>query len=268
MMRLVRGVPWARVGFIVALVGAATLVTLTVRGQEVPWSALVANFVLLLSVVGLGIWLQGGGLFARPILGVAGPSVAGKIALTFDDGPDAIETRRVLALLESRGHRGTFFVIGQRAEAEPALVAELCQRGHGLGNHSFAHAHASPFWSVPRLVADLQRAATVLAAAAGLAPRWYRAPIGIVSPPVARAAKELGLVLVGWTATARDGVAGTAVASAHRRLRRALRPGAILVLHDGGRAPIAAEVLRLLLDDLDSQKLRSVTLDELLGASA
>ncbi len=264
-MQLVRGVPWARVGFVVALAGAATLVTLTVRGQEVPWWALAANFVLLLSVVGLGIWLQGGGLFARPILGAAGATVAGKIALTFDDGPNSEETRRVLTLLESRGHRGTFFVIGQRAEKEPALVAELCQRGHALGNHSFLHAHASPFWSVPRLVADLRRAATVLAAAAGQAPRWYRAPIGIVSPPVARAASEMGLTLVGWTATARDGVAGTRIATAHQRLRRALRPGAILVLHDGGRAPIAAEVLTRLLDDLDAQQLRSVTLDELLG---
>lgn len=263
-MKVVRGLPWARVGFVVALVGAATLVSLTLRGLSVPWWALGANLLLLLAVVGLGIWLQGGGLFARPILGAIGPTVAGKVALTFDDGPHPTETRRVLDLLESRGHRGTFFVIGRRAELEPALVAELCRRGHGLGNHSFEHAHASPFWSVPRLVADLRRAATVLATAAGRAPRWYRAPIGIVSPPVARAALETELTLVGWTATARDGV-GTSVATAHRRLRRALRPGAILVLHDGATTPIAAEVLARLLDDLDARGLRSVTLDDLLG---
>jgi peptidoglycan/xylan/chitin deacetylase (PgdA/CDA1 family) len=107
----------------------------------------------------------------------------------------------------------------------------------------------------------------VLARAAGQPPRWFRPPAGVISPRVASAARRLGLELVLWTATARDGVL-TTPKRALARLVRALRPGAILVLHDGSqrpdRAPIAAAVLEPLCDALDARGLRSVTLDELL----
>src|SRR5262249_7985329 len=142
----------------------------------------------------------------------------------------------------------------------------IVRRGHALGNHSYAHARTSPFWSVARLRADLDQA-TALLASAGSPTRWYRAPVGIVSPPVAAAARAAGLTLVGWTATARAGVAGTDRDTALRRLRSSLRPGAILVLHDAAerddRTPIAPQVLPRLLDELEQRGLRSVTLDEL-----
>jgi peptidoglycan/xylan/chitin deacetylase (PgdA/CDA1 family) len=88
---------------------------------------------------------------------------------------------------------------------------------------------------------------------------------------VARAARDAGLELVGWTASARDGTGRATVEGALARLEPALRPGAILVLHDAAerpeqraRAPIALQVLGPLLDRLEARGLRSVTLDELL----
>jgi peptidoglycan/xylan/chitin deacetylase (PgdA/CDA1 family) len=85
---------------------------------------------------------------------------------------------------------------------------------------------------------------------------------------VVGAARKTGLALVGWSATARDGVASATVESATERLMRALKPGAILVLHDaaerGGRAPIAPEVLSRVLEAMAARNLKSVTLDQLL----
>ena len=191
-----------------------------------------------------------------------------RVAITFDDGPDAEHTRPLLELLERRGHRATFFVIGKRAEAAPALVAEIVRRGHGLGNHSYEHAYTTPFRDPARLAADLARAQEVMAQA-GARVRFFRPPIGILSPRVAAAARRLGLTLVGWSATARDGRAATTAAEAAARLIAAARPGAILVLHDaverGARTPVAAAALGPLLDALAARGLRSVTLDELLS---
>jgi peptidoglycan/xylan/chitin deacetylase (PgdA/CDA1 family) len=119
-----------------------------------------------------------------------------------------------------------------------------------------------------RLVEDLERAQQLIAHAAGSPTRWFRPPVGLLSPRVVQAAERARLELVGWTATARDGVAGADAARAAARLVRALRPGAILVLHDGAerddRVPLAATLLPSLLDALEARGLRSVTLDDLL----
>jgi peptidoglycan-N-acetylglucosamine deacetylase len=251
---VVRGFPWARVLFAVATAGA-------IVAWAMPWWFWWADLVVVVVSVGCGVFVQGSGLFARPIL--AARMSEGRLALTFDDGPDPVHTRAVMDLLEAGGHRATFFVIGKRAAEHKGLLAEMRARGHALGNHSWNHAHTTPFLAPKKLAAELQQAQELLGS-----PRWFRAPVGLLSPRVVEAARLAKVELVGWTRNARDGVAST-VEAAVKRLLPALRPGAILVLHDaserGGRAPIAPEVLRRLLDEMAARGLRSVTLDALLG---
>lgn len=271
--RPVRASRWVLAPFVAGLAGAVWLVATTIAGQAPPWWAIAAVAVVFLGAIALGLFTQAG-LFARPIVRAEG--AGDRLALTFDDGPDPESTRAVLDLLEARGMRATFFVIGRRvADAGGrAVVEEIVSRGHAVANHSFSHAHALPAWSPKRIARDLTHAEALLdevrrAAGGSAGRRWMRAPVGIVSPPVAEAARLAGLELVGWSATARDGVARTTVAEAHARLQAALAPGAILVLHDGAergdRRPIAPAVLAKLLDDMAARGLRSVTLDELLG---
>jgi peptidoglycan/xylan/chitin deacetylase (PgdA/CDA1 family) len=226
-----------------------------------PWWFWWADFSLVVIAVGCGVFVQGAGLFARPVLSARAAN--GKLALTFDDGPDATHTRAVMDVLDAGGHKGTFFVIGKRAAAQRELLAEMRARGHALGNHSWNHAHTTPFLAPKKLAAELRQAQELLGS-----PRWFRAPVGILSPRVVEAARLCGVELVGWTKNARDGVAST-VEAATRRLLPSLQPGAILVLHDaaerGDRVPIAPEVLRRILKEMDARRLKSVTLDELLG---
>lgn len=265
---MVRGWPWARLLFTAAVAGALAAALAALAGAAVPWWALAADGLALVAAIGAGVLVPGSGLFARPVLAVAPARAGQRLALTFDDGPDERHTRAVLDLLEARGHRATFFVIGRRAEASPELLGEIVRRGHGLGNHSFAHAYSTPFHHPARLAADLARAQELLARA-GARVRFFRPPVGLLSPRVVEAARRIGLTIVGWSANARDGRATTTAAQAAARLSAAARPGAILVLHDaverGGREPIAAAALPLLLDALAARGLRSVTLDELIG---
>ena len=108
-------------------------------------------------------------------------------------------------------------------------------------------------------------------ARAGARVRFFRPPIGMLSPRVAEAARRAHLTIVGWSATARDGRASTTAEEAAARLMAAARPGAILVLHDAverastARTPVAAAALAPLLEALAARGLRSVTLDELIG---
>lgn len=247
--------------------GGIGLAAARLAGLEVPGWSLGLCASAIGATIGVGVAFLGSGIFARPIL--AGPPGGDRLALTFDDGPDPVHTRRILELLDAAGQRATFFVIGERAAAQPELVAELARRGHGVENHSLRHARTTTFQGASRLAAELGRASSIIEGATGVAPRYFRPPAGLLSPPVVAAARRAGLQLLGWSATARDGTARATVPGSLGRLRRGLRPGAILVLHDGvergAREPIAPALLPALLDDLAARGLRSVPLRELLA---
>jgi peptidoglycan/xylan/chitin deacetylase (PgdA/CDA1 family) len=268
---MVRASPLGRPLLVGACAATLALALARLAGSGAAAWALPVALATLAAAVGVGVGAPASGVFARPILAADRARAAGRFALTFDDGPHPVHTRRVLALLEARGHRGTFFVIGRRANCERGLLAEIARRGHGLGNHSFAHSWLTPCFSSARIAADLARAGALLADATGAPSRWFRPPVGLLSPPVVRAAARAGLEIVGWSARAHDGTARTTVERAAHRLIAGLCPGAILALHDAAERddhePIAAAVLARVLDEAEARGLRSVTLDELLGQS-
>lgn len=219
----------------------------------------------LAATIATGVVCSGSGIFGHPVRGTTG--ARDELALTFDDGPDPQWTPRVLDTLDAHGHRATFFLIGARAARHPELVREIVRRGHEVANHTWRHSYLTPFVAPERLATELRRTSTLLAELTGTRPRWFRPPVGLLSPRVVEGARRAALDLVTWTATARDGVARTTVDRALRRLRPHVRPGAILVLHDvapaGARAPIVLDVLLPLLDRCRRSGLRSVCLSQL-----
>ena len=123
-------------------------------------------------------------------------SMAGAVALTFDDGPDPEVTPRVLDLLDRHGANASFFVIGRKAARHGALLREMLRRGHTVENHS--HHHRWSFacrgpWALRREVVLAQRA---IAEATGVAPRFFRAPMGLRSPLLDPVLAMEGLQLV------------------------------------------------------------------------
>ena len=239
-------------------------------GVTVPASWLVGTGAAMAASVAAGVAWQGSGVFARPLLAVR--TSRPELALTFDDGPDPRFTPAVLELLAAHHQRATFFVIGERAQAHPELLEAIVRGGHALGNHSWRHTYTTNLIAPRRLAEELRQTNALLERATGQSTRWFRAPVGLLSPRLAAAVRLAELQLVGWSASARDGVAARTVEDAVRRLEPSLRPGAILTLHDGalgGRAQvIAPQVLARVLERMAARGLRSVTLDSLLSPSS
>src|SRR2546428_10522031 len=77
-----------------------------------------------------------------------GRRLSGKLALTFDDGPDAAHTPRVLDVLAEHAIKASFFLLGERAAREPALARRIADVGHDLGTHTWSHRR--PWLSGPR----------------------------------------------------------------------------------------------------------------------
>ncbi len=156
-----------------------------------------------------------------------------EIWLTIDDGPDALHTPRMIELLARFDARATFFVIGQKAKKLPNEIAWLRAAGEEIANHSYTHPSAT-FWAyLPRrTAAEIDRHP--------VASRLFRAPAGLknffLHPVLARR----GMLLVGWTVRGLDTVKRDP-AEVAERIRRGLRPGAIVLLHEGHRAASAPD---------------------------
>jgi len=181
----------------------------------------------------------------------------GEIALTFDDGPDPEITPRVLDLLDATGARGSFFVVGERADRHSRLVIEMAQRGHAVENHTLRHSPHFPWYGIRRLTSELAHASLLVEALTGRRPRFFRAPAGLRSPLLDPVLATLDLSLVSWTRRGFDAVRKEPD-QIWRRLAPAVRPGAILLLHDGPGQRAVLEVLPRVLDEVAARGLRAV----------
>jgi peptidoglycan-N-acetylglucosamine deacetylase len=157
----------------------------------------------------------------------------GRVALTFDDGPDPDATPAVLEALERTGSRATFFLVGEQVAAHRSLAQEVALRGHEVGLHCFRHVEHDQLRPEAALD-DLGRALATLEAAAGARPRLCRPPYGRFAEASYAAAREAGLEPVYWSAWGGDWEAIPAERIADLVVRD-LAPGLIVLLHDSAR---------------------------------
>ena len=176
--------------------------------------------------------------------------------LTIDDGPDEQDTPRILDLLDRHGARATFFVIGENAARLPHLVTEMVRRGHDIGHHTHTHP-ARSFWcaSQKRLAAELDGALGVLESLK-IRPRLFRPPVGIKHFLLAEALARRGLQCVGWSVRSGDCRTKSPEDLVDGMVRH-LRPGAIILLHEGPCVPQSVRIkgIALLLEAIAARKL-------------
>lgn len=154
----------------------------------------------------------------------------GRIALTFDDGPDPVWTPRVLDALETAGAQATFFVVAPLAAGQPELLREVEERGHGLALHCHQHQRHDRM-TAQEVQADAAAGLDLLRGL-GHEVRDWRTPWGVVTGDTERAAASLGLRLVGWTADSEDW-RGDDPETMLGRLATGVAPGAVVLMHDG-----------------------------------
>lgn len=161
--------------------------------------------------------------------------------ITIDDGPCPQETPALLDLLDRKGVKAVFFVIGEKVKAHPELAREIVRRGHELGNHTMTHPQTTFWcggpWRTRREIIECQK---IITAATGVTPRWFRAPVGhrnLFTHPVT---SELGLEVMGWSRRGYDAVEKDAAKVLDKILP--VRNGDIVLMHEG--TGIAVEVLK------------------------
>lgn len=194
------------------------------------------------------------------------PAGQGRLALTFDDGPNEPFTSRLLSTLARHGVRATFFLVGEAVRRSPASVATIVEGGHAIGNHSLTHSILT-LASRSRLSREIAATQDVLEQAGARPPRLFRAPHGFKSLLWGALLDRLGLTVCAWTRGAWDTDNPPASVIAGRVLSR-LSDGEIILLHDGfagadRSATVAA--LEIILPECQRRGFRFVTLEEIVS---
>lgn len=229
-------------------------------GRAAGWLAAGAMAGLAVAQAGPGITGLGP-VRALGLRRLSGQGEPGHVALTFDDGPDPQSSPAFLATLAERGIKATFFMLGSMAVRAPGLVADIAAAGHEVGVHGWDHRYL-PTRGPLATRRDLTRATELLATLTGTRPRLFRPPYGVLSGPALWYARDLGLTPVLWGAWGREWAPGATGETVLDNLRRGLRGGVTVLLHDSGctappgawQASLAA--LAPLLDECERAGLR------------
>lgn len=184
------------------------------------------------------------------------------IALTFDDGPSAVLTPRLLDILKQRNIKVTFFVLGQLVQEHPEIVQRAVAEGHEIGNHSWDHKALTKLGD-GGLQHELSDTSSAISKATGKPVTLMRPPYGATNPRLNRAfEKEYGMKVILWSVDPLDWKRpGPGVVS--QRIVTATKPGAIILSHD--IHPGTIEAMPATLDALLAKGYKFVTVSELLA---
>ncbi len=185
-----------------------------------------------------------------------------EVAIGFDDGPYT-DTPAFVRMLERSHATATFFMIGRQVTStyRETMLHEL-RAGDVLGDHTFTHPDMTRT-SDPR--GQLERTLAVIRGQTGYTPCVFRPPYGDVNASVIRIASSLGMATVGWDVDPSD-YAQPGTGAIVRRVLAQVRPGAIIISHDGGgpRGQTLAAYPRIIAT-LHRRGYRVVTIPDLLG---
>jgi peptidoglycan/xylan/chitin deacetylase (PgdA/CDA1 family) len=183
------------------------------------------------------------------------------IAMTFDDGPHATLTPKLLDLLAARHIKVTFFVLGECVEQNPEVLRRAAREGHEIGNHSWSHPQLNKL-SDDAVRSQLRRTDDLIKSVTGKRPTVFRPPYGALT---ARQKKwihdEFGYQIIMWDVDPLDWKEPGPTTVANRILKET-RPGSIVLSHDIHKGTI--EAMPSTLEQLENKHFKFVTVTQLI----
>src|SRR5579862_3383972 len=264
------------IAILAALFGAGLALVCAPLGQSGEpyrprWLRLIGG-VLVIAIIGVGCYIGaetpsvhwfGGGI-------THGPTNTHEVALTFDDGPNVTTTLKLMRILQAAHVTGTFFEVGKAIDKVPQITQALFEGGELLGNHSYHHDEWR--WLDPRYP-ELARTQDAFRRAIGRCPAYYRPPHGDRTPLIAHVVNDHHMRMIMWNDSASDWDETDPRTIARRILDR-VKPGSIIVLHDGldgdvtTNRTVLVQALPMILSGLRAKHLTPVGLNQLIGGPA
>lgn len=188
------------------------------------------------------------------------PTIKDNVAITFDDGPDPLNTVLILDLLEKYNAKATFFLIGKKIEEYEAIAKEIHSRGHVVGNHSYTHNVFFPLNSLRSMKNDLTLTNNLIKKITNIETVYFRPPFGVTNPTISKAVKHLNMIPVGWSIRSLD-TKNERAEIVFKRIVKKLKGGDIILLHDTSANIL--DILDMLLQYMAKNSLYAVSIDKM-----
>lgn len=181
-----------------------------------------------------------------------------KVALTFDDGPKAELTDRLLNILAKHNAKATFYILGRSIAGNEEILKRQVAEGHELGNHSWTHDNLTEI-SLEQLQYEIHHTQEVIKSITGLTPKTLRAPYGAYNEQVARVAN---MPLVNWNVDSNDWSYRNVRHNVNTVISQA-SSGSIILMHDIHHESV--DSVEEIIVKLKQKGYQFVTVSELIG---
>ncbi len=157
------------------------------------------------------------------------------LALTFDDGPNKVQTIKVLEILKKYEIKATFFNVGENIEYQKDIVKKVYEAGHEIGNHFYAHENIHKL-SKDEIRTSIEKTNDLISSITGQRPKLVRPPYGIVTDDLREVCAELNMSIINWTSDkdSRDW-AKTKDSEIINNVTAKVSNGDIFLFHDGSK---------------------------------
>lgn len=189
------------------------------------------------------------------------PTTHKVVALTFDDGPDPETTPRLLQTLKEKQAKATFFILGSNALKYPELVKQAANDGHEIGSHTYSHKYLNQM-SPAEIETEMEQTNQLIRQLAH-EPNVFRPPGGAWNDVIAIAALLRGQTTILWSVDAGDW-RRPSIGRVVNRVLKNVKPGSIVLLHDGQPELPTPAMVAIIIDKLREQGYQFVTVSELL----
>lgn len=187
-----------------------------------------------------------------------------EVALTFDDGPEAVWTPKVLEILKQKNVKATFFVIGKQAQKYPEILQQINSEGHIIGDHTLNHVDLTKL-DAAQVNQEIEECAIIIHEIIGKKPRLVRPPFGFHNPTADNVVYSKGRIIVLWSLDTEDWT-GLDAEKIKARVLPKMQNGFIILQHAGENPKLGGSVQALpdIIDELKAQGYTFVTIPELL----
>jgi len=183
------------------------------------------------------------------------------VALTFDDGPVNTTTPEILEILKEKNIKATFFVVGEQVKRFPNLVSQEVSEGHEVGNHTYTHPILTNLQEY-RIEEELRNTEKEILEVAPK-PTLFRPPGGLNNKKVLTLARDSEYSIILWSIDPVDWNYPP-VGDIVNLVVKDVKPGSIILLHDGRYPSPTPEALWFIIDSLEARGYEFVTVTELL----
>jgi peptidoglycan/xylan/chitin deacetylase (PgdA/CDA1 family) len=186
------------------------------------------------------------------------------VALTIDDGPDAVETSVILDVLKRYRAHATFFMIARNVSGNEALVKRMIQEDHEIGVH-FPRFPPTVMYTPHQFDQALAQSAAIFGRFGPST--WFRPSSGWYNARMLDIAEKQGYGCVLASVHPHDSHVRS-VTFATRFILAMISHGEIIALHDGeGRGLRTASVLERVLPSLQARGYEVTTVSALVRRS-